>query len=158
LYVVESLKSLMILWTTGFIWAQVRQINCLGSSFSTCVLINWMFCYTYHPKIPPQFLGPNPETTLHVVLRPKPPSFPMSRSQYVTPQMLTCVLHMSLARWSTKGSWRLVLTWSNPNLDFGQHHLHHHLYVLLLVIVSCASHTCPSYGLLVRRRKSPCQR
>jgi hypothetical protein len=41
LYIVESLKSIVISRTTGFIWAQVRQINCLGSGFSTRALINW---------------------------------------------------------------------------------------------------------------------
>jgi hypothetical protein len=42
LYVGESLKSLVISWTTGFILAQVRKYNYLGSYHCTCARINWM--------------------------------------------------------------------------------------------------------------------
>jgi hypothetical protein len=31
----------MISWTTGFIWAQVCNDDCLDSCFRACALINW---------------------------------------------------------------------------------------------------------------------
>jgi hypothetical protein len=34
-----GLKSLMISWTTGVIWAQVQEFDCFGNCFRTCALI-----------------------------------------------------------------------------------------------------------------------
>jgi hypothetical protein len=36
-----GLKSLVILWTTGVIWAQVREFDHFGDCFCTCALIIW---------------------------------------------------------------------------------------------------------------------
>jgi hypothetical protein len=36
-----GLKSLVISWTTGVIWAQVWEFDCFGDCFWTCALIIW---------------------------------------------------------------------------------------------------------------------
>lgn len=87
----------------------------------------------------PGFWGPNQRPLHPWFWGWKRQTLPGPHSWYTTPSMSTLVLHVLIPMVHQVPTC-LALTWYNLSFDFYQHHLHHYLHVLFLIITPCVSH------------------